>query len=159
MTKVSHKTVIQIRTGILSPSKVKAKQHVPRRRSFFLTHCANGCKQAGGAPRLQSRPSPRERPQPPARTPPARTPRARTPRATPKMRSEREMSFTRTRGVFCVRPALFASRARPNALSPTPPLPNDCAADLVTVGGSGPWVAHPRALCPPPFPGRIDERI
>ena len=34
---------------------------------------------------------------------------------------KRTLSFTRTRGIFCVR--LFASRARSNALSPNPPLP------------------------------------
>ena len=33
---------------------------------------------------------------------------------------KRNVSFTRTRVFVCVRPALFASRARPNVLGPTP---------------------------------------
>jgi len=36
---------------------------------------------------------------------------------------KRNVSFTRTRVFVCVRPALFASRARPNVLGPTPSLP------------------------------------
>ena len=67
---------------------------------------------------------------------------------------KRNVSFTRTRGFFCVVPrSLRVARARMYSV-PTPPFPrNDRTTDLVTLDGSGPWVAH-RTRSSPPHPRR-----
>jgi len=102
---------------------------MPRRRSFSFTHCASGYKQArGGGAGIGLRVYKAARRQVKGRS--HRRGRRRRGRFGHGRRGQPQRCARKEKcelhaqpGFFCVRPALFASRARPNALSPTPPLP------------------------------------